>query len=168
MVKLYEITEAQAEAMSPSHAIKILAQQEEEEGEGYGEAWDRDLEGYALDAEDGEPLEDDGWLDVPEAPKLWRHWSKILSKEEMKNLSVGEALSLHPKVKSILERKVEDTLGKFKEHASEKTKAKWEKSTDVVKDAILRKWLKAHGHPSFDGGRRKTRRSRGRRTTRKH
>jgi hypothetical protein len=170
MTQLWQYTEAQAEAMSAANAAKVLAEQEELEDEGYGEAWDRELEGYALDYSTGSPRKNkhgnyivlQEGFDVEEAPQLWRHWSKIYSQDEMMHLSVGEALSLHPKVREILEKKVHATIGQFKEHASEATKSKWEKATDAVKNAILGKWLKAKGHPSMDAGRRKTRRSRGR------
>jgi len=176
MTKLWQYTEAQAEAMSAAHAAKVLAEQEKEEEEGYGEAWDRELEGYALDYSTGSPRKNNHGnyivlkrgYDVPEAPELWRHWSKFYSQDKMMDITVGEALSLHPEVRKILERKVHATIGQFKEHASEKTKAKWEEAEGAAKDAILRDWLKAHGHPSMDAGRRKSRRSRGRRTTRKH
>ena len=179
MVKLYEITEAQAEAMSAATAAKVLAQQKEREDDGYGEAWNRELAGYALEyGDDGKPKKDSQGdyvvlkrgYDVPEAPTLWHHWSKILSKEKMMELEVGEALSLHPEVKKILKKKVDGPLEKFKENASEKTKSAWERASETVKATILGKWLRAKGHHDLihDGGRRKTRRSRGRRTTRKH
>jgi len=174
MPELWQYTEAQAEAMSAANAAKVLAEQEKLEEGGYGEAWDRELEGYALDYETGSRARgpdgkfkvlDEGY-DVPEAPKLWHHWSKIYPEKKMLTLEVGEALSLHPQVKEILEKKVEATIGQFKEHASEKTKSKWEKATDAVKNAILGRWLKAKGHPSMDAGRRTRRRRRGRHTRR--
>jgi hypothetical protein len=178
MVKLYEITASQAEAMSAAYAAKLLAE-EEEESRNHGEAWDRSLAAYALDWDDGgnNPLKDkDGKYilnevesgDAGNAPTVWRYWAARLPDKKMMELGYSEAFSLRPKVKKILEKKVDATIGQFKEHASEKTKAKWENATEAVKNSILRNWLKAHGHPSMDAGRRKSRRSRGRRTTRKH
>jgi hypothetical protein len=178
MVKLYEITEGQAEAMSAAMATKVLAEQRKREHRGYGEAWDRGLAGYALEwDEDGEhPLKDKNGnyitrhpdqSDVPESPTLWRYWEKHLSDKEMMNLGVGAALSLRPEVKKILKNKVEGPLKAFKENASEKTKSVWKRASETVKMAILGKWLKAKGHPPIEAGRR-TRRNRGRRTTRKH
>jgi hypothetical protein len=111
MTKLYEYTEAQAEAMSARNAVKVLAENKEVD---YGEATERELYGYALEyGDDGKPMKDSQGnyvvvsrgYDVPEAPKLWRHWSKIYSQDKMMDLTVGEAMSLHPKVKEILEKK---------------------------------------------------------------
>jgi hypothetical protein len=178
MVKLYEITEAQAEAMSLSTALKTLAEEAKLQEELEGGPMERELEGYALDYDTGSPekgpdgkfkvLDDGDDLEVKEAPRLWRHWSKIYNEDEMMNLSVLEALSLHPKVKEILEKKVADTVGKFKEEASPATKSKYDGATDEVKLAILRNWLKSKGGPSVDGGRkRKTRRRRHLRHTRR-
>ena len=168
MTKLWQYTEAQAEAMSAANAAKVLAEQEELEKEGSGVAH-RELEGYALKYDDnGHRVKDSKGdyvalkrgHDVPEA--------KLYSQDKMMRLTVEEAESLHPEVKKILKKKVHATIGQFKEHASEKTKSKWEHATEAVKNMILGKWLKSKGHASMDAGRRKTRRSRGRRTTRKH
>lgn len=176
MVKLYEITEAQAEAMSLSTALKTLAEEAKQEEALEGGPMERELEGYALDYDSGSPERGpdgkfkvlDRGYDVEEAPELWRHWSKIYNEKEMMKLTVLEALSLHPKVKEILEKKVADTVGKFKEEASPATKSKYDGATDEVKLAILRNWLKSKGGPSVDGGRkRKTRRRRHLRHTRR-
>ena len=175
MVKLYEITEAQAEAMSLSMALKTLAEQEKLEEEDYGEAWDRELEGYALDYKTGSRERGpDGKFkvlkrgyDFPEAPKLWHHWSKIYPEEKMLEITVGEAYSLHPKVQEILEKKKDDTVGKFEREASPDTKRRYDNGNDEVKDSILRNWLKSKNGPSVDGGRRKTRRRRHGRHTRR-
>jgi hypothetical protein len=174
--ELWKYTEAQAEAMSAAEAAKVLARQEEAEEEGYGEAWDRELAGYALEHEDenhtprGSSLPDRGpdgkfvvrkydkWADVPEAPELWRHWSEIYSEDEMLKLEVGEALSLHPKVKEILERKAGAPMKAFNEKAKEKTKAKYEAASPAVREKILASWLRKHGNDL--GGRRKTRKGR--------
>jgi hypothetical protein len=177
--ELWKYTEAQAEAMSAAEAAKVLARQEEAEEEGYGEAWDRELAGYALEYEDenhtprGSALPDRGpdgkfvvrkydkWADVPEAPELWRHWSEIITDEkEMLKLEVGEALSLHPKVKEILERKAEAPMKAFNEKAKPETKKKYEDASDANKKVILASWLEKHGKDL--GGRRgrKTRKGR--------
>ena len=176
MTKLWQYTEAQAEAMSAANAVKVLAEQEKKhEEEDDDEAADRELEGYALEYDEtGERMKDSSGNyvavkeghDIPDAGDIWRHLSKIYSQNEMMKITVAEAESLHPKVKEILEKKVADTIGKFKEQASEKTRAKYEKGTQPVKDAILRNWLKSHGHASFDGGRRTRRGPRRSRKTR--
>ena len=177
MTKLYEITEAQAEAMSAGNAVKVLAEQKEWDEGGYGEAWDRDLAGYAIDWDDDGKMKKDAQgdyvvlergHDVPEAPALWRYWSKILSKEKMMNLEVGEALSLRPEVRKILKKKVDDTIGKFESDAKPETKKRYESASEDLKAKILNAWLKSKGHPTMDAGRRKSRRGRkSRKTTRR-
>jgi ribosomal protein L3 len=182
MTKLWQYTEAQAEAMSAANAAKVLAEQEELETDGQNETSDRELAGYALDYDDdGKPKKDSSGnyvplargYDVPDAPDIWRHLSKIYSKEKMMRITVEEAESLQPKVKEILERKVKGPLEAFKKEASEETKRKYNDADDAAKGTILAAWLKSKGK-SFDGGRRrKTRKGRkggrkSRRTTRKH
>jgi ribosomal protein L3 len=179
MTKLWQYTEAQAEAMSAANAAKVLAEQEELEKGGYGETSHRELAGYALDYDDDdEPKKDSSGnyvplkrgYDVEEAPDIWRHLSKIYSKEKMMKITVLEAMSLQPKVKEILERKVKGPLEAFKKEASEETKRKYDSADEATKGTILAAWLKSKGK-SFDGGRkRKTRKGgrKSRRTTRKH
>lgn len=177
MVKLWEITEAQAEAMSTAHAAKILAENEAEP-DNHGEAGDRELEGYALDYSTGRRRKDKHgkWVvlehghDVENAPELWHFWSKILPEKEMLKLSVLEASQLQPEVLEILENKVKKPLEEFERRASDPTKAQWERATPEARAAILKSWLTKHApHLVHDGGRRRTRRGRkGRRTTRKH
>jgi ribosomal protein L3 len=178
MTKLWQYTEAQAEAMSAANAAKVLAEQEELDKGGYGEAEDRELEGYALEYENDEPKKDSSGnyvplkrgYDVEEAPDIWRHLSKMYSKEKMMKITVLEAMSLQPKVKEILERKVKGPLEAFKKEASDATKAKYDSADEASKGTILAAWLKSKGK-SFDGGRkRKTRKGgrKSRRTTRKH
>jgi len=178
MTKLWQYTEAQAEAMSAANAAKILAEQEKVENEGYGEAWDSELEGYVLDYDTGSPKKDSNGNyilanegdegEIADGEEMWRHWSKIYPQSKMMRLTVGEAMSLHPKVKEILERKVKAPMKAFKEEASEETKRKYEAVDEGTKGTILSAWLKSKGK-NFDGGRkRKTRRHRGRRHTRKH
>ena len=173
MVKLWEITEAQAEAMSSMMAMKVLAEQEEQD-KGHGEAYYRPLSQYALqyDEKRDYPLKDEkgnfitwGPEEKP-APELWRYWEKYKTEAQMLNLSYGDALSLRPEVEKILKKKVADTIGKFKSEASDKTKSKWEDASEERKLIILASWLKSKGHPAADGGRRKTRRRR--RSTRAH
>jgi len=179
MTKLWQYTEAQAEAMSAANAAKVLAEQEElDKGGSHGEAWDRELEGYVLDYDTGSPTKDsngnyilaDGYSEIGDGAEMWRHWSKIYPQSKMMRLTVGEAMSLHPKVKEILERKVKAPMKAFKEEASEETKRKYEAADEGTKGTILAAWLKSKGK-SFDGGRkRKTRKGgrKSRRTTRKH
>jgi hypothetical protein len=164
--------------MSAANAAKVLAEQEELEKGGYGEAEDRELEGYALEYENDEPKKDSSGnyvplkrgYDVEEAPDIWRHLSKMYSKEKMMKITVLEAMSLQPRVKEILERKVKGPLEAFKKEASDATKAKYNSADEASKGTILAAWLKSKGK-SFDGGRkRKTRKGgrKSRRTTRKH
>ena len=179
MTKLWQYTEAQAEAMSAANAAKVLGEQEELDKGGYGEAAHRELEGYALEYDDDDQPKKDSsgnyvplarGYDVAEAPDIWRHLSKIYSKEKMMKITVLEAMSLQPKVKEILERKVKGPLEAFKKEASEATKAKYDSADEASKGTILAAWLKSKGK-SFDGGRkRKTRKGgrKSRRTTRKH
>jgi ribosomal protein L3 len=182
MTKLWQYTEAQAEAMSAANAAKVLAEQEqmEEDGSSIGH---RELEGYALEYDDttGQPKKDSSGdyvpvsrgYDVPDAGDIWRHLSKIYSKEKMMKITVEEAESLQPKVREILERKVKGPMEAFKKEASEETKRKYDSADEATKGTILAAWLKSKGK-SFDGGRkRKTRKGRkggrkSRRTTRKH
>jgi hypothetical protein len=184
--ELWKYTEAQAEAMSAAEAAKVLARQKELDDDDHYEDWSRELAGYALSYEDdnssprGGPLpdrDDDGKLvvldegyDIPEAPELWRHWSEIIKDEkEMLDLTVGEALSLHPKVKEILERKAEAPMKAFNEKAKPETKAKYAAAKPDVQAQILASWLRKHGNDL--GGRRgrKTRKGgrRGRKTRRR-
>jgi hypothetical protein len=169
MTKLYEITEAQAEAMSAGNAVKVLAEQKEREEEGYGEAWDRELSYYALDFDkDGSYVVVKWNGDVREAPTLWHHWSKILPEEKMMKLEVGEALSLRPEVRKILKKKVDDTIGKFESDAKPETKDRYKAASEETKAKILNAWLKSKGHPAMDAGRRRSRRGRkSRKTTRR-
>jgi hypothetical protein len=166
--ELWKYTEAQAEAMSAAEAAKVLARQKELEEEGEDdETWDRELEGYALAYDDDGKFEvlDKGY-DVPEAPELWHHWSKFYSEKEMMELTVGEASSLHPKVREILERKAEAPMKAFNEKAKPETKKKYEAASPAVREKILASWLEKHGKDL--GGRRgrKTRKGtrRGRKT----
>ena len=174
MTKLWQYTEAQAEAMSAANAAKVLAEQEElDKGGGYGEAEDRELEGYALDYENDEPKKDSSGNyvplkrgnDVEEAPDIWRHLSKMYSKEKMMKITVLEAMSLQPRVKEILERKVKGPLEAFKKEASDATKAKYNSADEASKGAILAAWLKSKGK-SFDGGRKRKTRKGGRKSRR--
>lgn len=179
MTKLWQYTEAQAEAMSAANAAKVLAEQEELEKGGYGEAWDRELEGYVLDYDTGSPTKDSNGNyilaqgdegEIADGEEMWRHWSKIYPQSKMMRLTVGEAMSLQPGVRKIIERKVKGPLEAFKKEASEATKAKYNSADEASKGTILAAWLKSKGK-SFDGGRkRKTRKGgrKSRRTTRKH
>jgi hypothetical protein len=173
MTKLWQYTEAQAEAMSAANAAKVLAEQEELEKGGYGEAEDRELEGYALEYENDEPKKDSSGNyvplkrgnDVEEAPDIWRHLSKMYSKEKMMKITVLEAMSLQPRVKEILERKVKGPLEAFKKEASDATKAKYNSADEASKGAILAAWLKSK-RKSFDGGRKRKTRKGGRKSRR--
>jgi len=114
MTKLWQYTEAQAEAMSATDAAKVLAEQEKLETDGQNETSDRELAGYALDYDDdGKPKKDSSGnyvplkrgYDVPDAPNIWRHLSKMYSNEKMMSITVEEAKSLQPEVKKILQSK---------------------------------------------------------------
>ena len=120
MPELYEITEAQAEAMSSAMAKQVLADQKAfEKKHDRLETWDRELAGYAVKFDDdGKPLKDKdgkyvlwdaGVTDVDEAPAAFRYWeTQGLSHEKLFNMSVGYALSLRPEVKKILKKKPKD------------------------------------------------------------
>jgi len=114
MTKLWQYTEAQAEAMSATNAAKVLAEQEKLETDGQNETSDRELAGYALDYDDdGKPKKDSSGnyvplkrgYDVPDAPDIWRHLSKMYSNEKMMSITVEEAEGLQPEVKKILQGK---------------------------------------------------------------
>lgn len=114
MTKLWQYTEAQAEAMSATNAAKVLAEQEKLETDGQNETSDRELAGYALDYDDdGKPKKDSSGkylplargYDVPDAPDIWRHLSKMYSNEKMMRITVEEAEGLQPEVKKILQSK---------------------------------------------------------------
>jgi hypothetical protein len=169
MVKLYEITEAQAEAMSAAEAAKYLAEGslvDEDGDDKYGAMTHRELAGYVLDYDNGTPkppfeYQDGDESDMgPEGIAAFKYWEKKLPYEKLMSVTVGEAMGLREEVKEILERKVNGPLNAFKAEASEATKAKYEAASEVAKGAILAAWIKAHGK-SFDGGRRrKTRKGR--------
>jgi hypothetical protein len=167
MTKLWKITESQAEAMSVVDALKIFTEQKElEKGDAYGEASDRELAGYALKFDDdNEPMKDSSGEyvlagssgnDVEEAPELWRDSSKIYSKEKMMKITVTEAMSLKPAVRSIIAKKIDVAMKAFKGQASKETKEKYEKEVNLdIRHRILSDWLKSKGMKAG----RKTRKS---------
>jgi len=166
MTKLWKITESQAQAMSVVEALKIFTEQKElEKGDAYGEASDRELSGYALKFVDDEPMKNSSGEyvlagssgnDVEEAPELWRDLSKIHSKEKMMKITVTEAMSLQPAVRSIITKKIDVAMKAFKSEASKETKDKYEKEFNLdTKHKILSDWLKSKGMKAG----RKTRKS---------
>ena len=180
MTKLWKITESQAEAMSVVDALKIFTEQKElEKGDAYGEASDRELAGYALKFDDDEPMKDSSGEyvlagssgnDVEEAPELWRELSKIHSKEKMMKITVTEAMSLKPAVRSIIVKKIDVAMKAFKGQASKETKEKYEKEVNLdIRHRILSDWLKSKGMKAGRKSRKskKTRRS-SRRGTRRN
>jgi hypothetical protein len=175
MVKLYEITEAQATAMSAAEAAKYLAENSPVDADGddkYGEMTDRALAGYALDYDNGTPkppfeYQDGDYSDVgPEGIAAFKYWEKELPYEKLMEVTVGEAMGLREEVKEILEKKVNGPLKAFKEEASEATKAKYEAASEANKAVILAAWVKSHGK-TFDGGRRRRKTRKGRKGSRK-
>lgn len=166
MTKLWKITESQAQAMSVVDALKIFTEQKElEKGDAYGEASDRELAGYALKYVDDEPVKNSSGEyvlagssgnDVEEAPELWRDLSKNHSNEKMMKITVTEAMSLQPAVRSIITKKIDVAMKAFKSEASKETKDKYEKEFNVdIKHKILSDWLKSKGMKAG----RKTRKS---------
>jgi hypothetical protein len=166
MTKLWKVTEAQANEMTVVNALKIFTEQMKvEKGEGYGEAADRELAGYALKYKDDEPMKNSSGEyvlagssgnDVEDAPEMWRELSKIHSKEKMMKITVSEAASLKPAVRKIIAKKIEVAMKAFKGEASENTKKKYEAASLANKRIILSAWLKSK--KGKEGG-RKTRRS---------
>lgn len=174
MTKLWKVTEAQANEMTVVNALKIFTEQMKvEKGEGYGEAADRELAGYALKYKDDEPMKNSSGEyvlagssgnDVEDAPEMWRELSKIHSKEKMMKITVSEAASLKPAVRKIIAKKIDVAMKAFKGEASENTKKKYEAASLANKRIILSAWLKSK--KGKEGG-RKTRRS-SRRGTRRN
>jgi hypothetical protein len=166
MTKLWKVTEAQANEMTVVNALKIFTEQlKVDKGEGYGEAADRELAGYALKYKDDEPMKNSSGEyvlagssgnDVEDAPEMWRELSKIHSKEKMMKIKVSEAASLKPAVRSIITKKIDVAMKAFKSEASEKTKQKYDAASLANKRIILSAWLKSK--KGKEGG-RKTRRS---------
>jgi hypothetical protein len=166
MTKLWKVTEAQANDMTVVNALKIFTEQlKVDKGEGYGEAADRELAGYALKYKDDEPMKNSSGEyvlagssgnDVEDAPEMWRELSKIHSKEKMMKITVSEAASLKPAVRKIIAKKIEVAMKAFKGEASENTKKKYEAASLANKRIILSAWLKSK--KGKEGG-RKTRRS---------
>lgn len=176
MTKLWKITEAEAQAMSVVDALKIFTEQKElEKGDAYGEASDRELAGYALKYVDDEPVKNSSGEyvlagsagnDVEEAPELWRDLSKTHSKEKMMKITVTEAMSLQPAVRSIIVKKVDVAMKAFKGQASKETKDKYEKEFNLdIKHKILSDWLKSKGK---EGGRKTRKSKKTRRGTRRN
>lgn len=166
MTKLWKVTEAQANEMTVVNALKIFTEQMKvEKGEGYGEAADRELAGYALKYKDDEPMKNSSGEyvlagssgnDVEDAPEMWRELSKIHSKEKMMKITVSEAASLKPAVRKIIAKKIDVAMKAFKGEASENTKKKYDAASLANKRIILSAWLKSK--KGKEGG-RKTRRS---------
>jgi phosphopantothenoylcysteine synthetase/decarboxylase len=152
--------------MTVVNALKIFTEQlKVDKGEGYGEAADRELAGYALKYKDDEPMKNSSGEyvlagssgnDVEDAPEMWRELSKIHSKEKMMKITVSEAASLKPAVRKIIAKKIEVAMKAFKGEASENTKKKYEAASLANKRIILSAWLKSK--KGKEGG-RKTRRS---------
>jgi len=174
MTKLWKVTEAQANEMTVVNALKIFTEQMKvEKGEGYGEAADRELAGYALKYKDDEPMKNSSGEyvlagssgnDVEDAPEMWRELSKIHSKEKMMKITVSEAASLKPAVRKIIAKKIDVAMKAFKSEASEKTKQKYDAASLANKRIILSAWLKSKngkegGRKPRRGTRRGTRRN---------
>ena len=196
-MKIYEITKANAEAMSIESAEKYLAEEAEfRKKQPYGEAYDRDIAGYVLEVDD-----ERDWMNRANIKPPYKvHENSDVRKEgadafralvrrgvphsKLMTIEVKDAMALDPEVKKILEKKVDSKMDKFKSQASDSTKRQFESASPERKASIFSSWTKKHDEPKpfarsskFDairslrgdneGGRRKSRRSRKTRKVRK-
>ena len=159
-MKLYEITKANAEAMSIENAEKYLAEEAAFRKERpFSEAYDRSISGYVLDTPH--------WHDIEKVKRPYEYdETNELGKEavevfkalvrrgvphsKLMTIDVGDAFALDPEVKKILEKKVAAPVEKFKSEASDRTKRHFESASPERKGHILSAWTRKHtGAKSF-------------------
>ena len=162
-MKLYEITKANAEAMSIENAEKYLAEEAVwRKEQPYGEAYDRDIAGYVLDVD-----EERDWSNRANIKPPYKfHEQGDLGKEganafralvrrgvphsKLMTIEVKDAMALDPEVKTILEKKIAAPVEKFKAEASDRTKRHFESASPERKGHILSAWTRKHtGAKSF-------------------
>ena len=193
-MKLYEITKANAEAMSIESAEKYLAEEAAYRKERpFSEAYDRSISGYVLDTPHWHDIEKiKRPYDYDETNELGKEAVDVFKAlvrrgvphSKLMTIDVGDAFALDPEVKKILEKKVDSKMDKFKSQASDSTKRQFESASPERKASIFSAWTKKHEEPKpfarsskfdairslrgdNDGGRRKSRRSRKTRKVRK-
>ena len=159
-MKIYEITKANAEAMSIENAEKYLAEEAAYRKERpFSEAYDRSIAHYVLDATD--------WHDIEKVKRPYEYdETNELGKEavevfkalvrrgvphsKLMTIDVGDAYALDPEVKKILEKKIAAPLQKLKAEASDRTKRQFENASPERKGHILSAWTRKHtGAKSF-------------------
>jgi hypothetical protein len=162
-MKLYEITKANAEAMSIENAEKYLAEEAAfRKEQPYGEAYDRDIAGYVLEVDD-----ERDWMNRANIKPPYKvHEDSDVRKEgadafralvrrgvphsKLMTIEVKDAMALDPEVKTILEKKVAAPMEKFKSEASDRTKRHFESASPERKGHILTAWTRKHtGAKSF-------------------
>ena len=159
-MKLYEITKANAEAMSIENAEKYLAEEAAfRKEQPYGEAYDRDIAGYVLEVDDQRD-----WMNRANIKPPYKvHEDSDVRKEgadafralvrrgvphsKLMTIEVKDAMALDPEVKKILEKKIAAPLQKLKSEASDSTKRQFENASPERKGHILTAWLKKHDAP---------------------
>jgi hypothetical protein len=159
-MKLYEITKANAEAMSIENAEKYLAEDVAwRKNDQYGEADDRDLAGYVLDVDEGVDWMNRANIKPPykfhEQGDLGKNGANAfralvrrgVPHSKLMTIEVKDAMALDPEVKKILEKKIAAPLQKLKAEASERTKRQFENASPERKGHILTAWLKKHDAP---------------------
>jgi hypothetical protein len=156
-MKLYEITKANAEAMSIENAEKYLAEEAAfRKEQPYGEAYDRDIAGYVLEVDD-----ERDWMNRSNIKPPYKvHEDSDVRKEgadafralvrrgvphsKLMTIEVKDAMALDPEVKTILEKKVAAPMEKLKAEASERTKRQFENASPERKGHILTAWTRKH------------------------
>jgi len=159
-MKLYEITKANAEAMSIENAEKYLAEEAAYRKERpFSEAYDRSISGYVLDTPHWHDIEKiKRPYDYDETNELGKEAVDVfkalvrrgLPHSKLMTIDVGDAYALDPEVKKILEKKVAAPVEKFKAEASDRTKRHFESASPERKGHILSAWTRKHtGAKSF-------------------
>jgi len=159
-MKIYEITKANAEAMSIENAEKYLAEEAAFRKERpFSEAYDRSISGYVLDTPHWHDIEKiKRPYDYDETNELGKEAVDVfkalvrrgLPHSKLMTIDVGDAYALDPEVKKILEKKVAAPVEKFKAEASDRTKRHFESASPERKGHILSAWTRKHtGAKSF-------------------
>ena len=123
-MKLYDITKANAEAMSIENAEKYLAEEAAfRKEQPYGNAYHRGIAGYVLDDEEkvlnGHTMKppykfhEKGDLRKEGADAFRALVRRGVPHSELMSIEVGDAMALDPEVKKILEKKVAAKTGKL-------------------------------------------------------
>jgi len=162
-MKIYEITKANAEAMSIENAEKYLAEEAVwRKEQPYGEAYDRDIAGYVLDVDEELDWSNRDNIKPPykfhEHGDLGKNGANVfralvrrgVPHSKLMTIEVKDAFALDPEVKKILEKKVAAPVEKFKAEASDRTKRHFESASPERKGHILSAWTRKHtGAKSF-------------------